>query len=201
MSKVAQDVTCEEKNLEAKRCLFKKGKKTADIFNKFYHGREARKRSNQRCRKFGQLPTSWRVPPCERSESVPPSTIPRVPPSPESAPPLPIDERSKIDFERNKWKKSKKRFNKINNHTKATAQKQKLEKKQQLAKEFYNQKEEQHAENDPQGLKETSLVFDVRHWHLNSTENQTTLKQKIKTLFSDYSDQIQLFLGGKTLIC
>ena len=146
----------------------------------------------QRCRKLGQLPTSWRVPP---------STIPRVPPRIRNPPPLPIDEGSKIDFERNKWKKSKKRCNKINNHTKATAQKQKLEKKQQLAKEFYNQKEEQHAENDPQGLKETSLVFDVRHWHLNSTENQTTLKQKIKTLFSDYSDQIQLFLGGKTLIC
>ena len=46
MSKVAQDVTYEEKNLEAKRGLFKKGKKAADIFNKFYHGREARKRSN-----------------------------------------------------------------------------------------------------------------------------------------------------------
>ena len=46
MSKVAQDVTYEEKNLEAKRGLFKKGKKVEDIFNKFYHGREARKRSN-----------------------------------------------------------------------------------------------------------------------------------------------------------
>ena len=45
MSKAAQDVTYEEKNFEAKRGLFKKGKK-ADIFNKFYHGREARKRSN-----------------------------------------------------------------------------------------------------------------------------------------------------------
>ena len=46
MSKVAQDVTDEEKNLEAQRGLFKKGKKVEDIFNKFYHGREARKRSN-----------------------------------------------------------------------------------------------------------------------------------------------------------
>ena len=47
MSKVAQDVTYEEKNLEAKRGLFKKGKKAADIFSKFYHGLKQEKEVSQ----------------------------------------------------------------------------------------------------------------------------------------------------------